>query len=93
MYICSLSGIHNTSLLSGHFGLDKRECERLEYFFYDIHGRKGVVLFFCSVPDTIRDSQAGDNDFTTLSIEIFDQIISMCSRLLNHLCLHLKRCY
>jgi hypothetical protein len=23
--------------------------------FYDIHGRKGEVLFFCSVPDTTRD--------------------------------------
>jgi hypothetical protein len=23
--------------------------------FYDIRGRKGEVLFFCSVPDTIRD--------------------------------------
>jgi hypothetical protein len=23
--------------------------------FYDIHGRKGKVLFFCSVPDTTRD--------------------------------------
>jgi hypothetical protein len=23
--------------------------------FNDIHGRKGEVLFFCSVPDTTRD--------------------------------------
>jgi hypothetical protein len=23
--------------------------------FYDIHGRKGEVLFFCSIPDTARD--------------------------------------
>jgi hypothetical protein len=23
--------------------------------FYDTHGRKGVVLFFCSVQDTTRD--------------------------------------
>jgi hypothetical protein len=23
--------------------------------FYDIHGRKREVLFFCSVPDTTRD--------------------------------------
>jgi hypothetical protein len=23
--------------------------------FYDIYGRLGEVLFFCSVPDTIRD--------------------------------------
>jgi hypothetical protein len=23
--------------------------------FYDIHGRKGEVLFFCFVPDTKRD--------------------------------------
>jgi hypothetical protein len=23
--------------------------------FYDIHGRKGEVLFFCSVPDPTRD--------------------------------------
>jgi hypothetical protein len=23
--------------------------------FHDIHGRKGVVLFFCSFPDTTRD--------------------------------------
>jgi hypothetical protein len=23
--------------------------------FYDIHERKGEVLFFCSVPDTTRD--------------------------------------
>jgi hypothetical protein len=23
--------------------------------FYDNHGRKGDVLFFCSVPDTTRD--------------------------------------
>jgi hypothetical protein len=23
--------------------------------FYDIHGRKGEVLFYCSVPGTIRD--------------------------------------
>jgi hypothetical protein len=23
--------------------------------FYDIHGRKGEVFFFCSVPDTTRD--------------------------------------
>jgi hypothetical protein len=23
--------------------------------FYDIHGRKGEVLFFCSVPDTTRE--------------------------------------
>jgi hypothetical protein len=23
--------------------------------FYDIHGRKGKVPFFCSVPDTTRD--------------------------------------
>jgi hypothetical protein len=25
--------------------------------FYDIYGRKGEVLFFCSVPDTARDKQ------------------------------------
>jgi hypothetical protein len=24
--------------------------------FYDIHGRKGEVLYFCSIPDTTRDS-------------------------------------
>jgi hypothetical protein len=24
-------------------------------FFHDIHGRKGEVLFFCSLPDTARD--------------------------------------
>jgi hypothetical protein len=23
--------------------------------FYDIHGRKGEVLYFCPVPDTIQD--------------------------------------
>jgi hypothetical protein len=27
-----LSRIHNTSLVSAYLGLDKRECERLEYF-------------------------------------------------------------
>jgi hypothetical protein len=24
--------------------------------FYDVHGRKGEVLFFCSVPDTTRET-------------------------------------
>jgi hypothetical protein len=24
--------------------------------YYDFHGRKGEVLFFCSVPNTTRDS-------------------------------------
>jgi hypothetical protein len=33
MYIYPLSGIHNTSLISAYFGLDKRECECLEYLF------------------------------------------------------------
>jgi hypothetical protein len=33
MYIYPLSRIHNTSLISAYFGLDKRECEGLEYFF------------------------------------------------------------
>jgi hypothetical protein len=31
MYIYPLSRIHNTSLVSAYFGLDKRECECLEY--------------------------------------------------------------
>jgi hypothetical protein len=32
-YIHPLSKIHNTSLVSAYFGLDKRECECLEYLF------------------------------------------------------------
>jgi hypothetical protein len=28
-----LSRIHNTSLISAYFGLDRRECECLEYLF------------------------------------------------------------
>jgi hypothetical protein len=31
MYIYPESGIHNTSLVSAYFRLDKRECEYLEY--------------------------------------------------------------
>jgi hypothetical protein len=31
MYIYPLSKIHNTSLVSAYFSLDKRECECLEY--------------------------------------------------------------
>jgi hypothetical protein len=34
MYIYQLSGIHNTCLVSAYFGLDKRDCECLEYFIY-----------------------------------------------------------
>jgi hypothetical protein len=33
MYIYPLSRIHNTSLTSAYFGLDKRECECLGYLF------------------------------------------------------------
>jgi hypothetical protein len=33
MYIYPLSRIHNTNLVSAYFGLDKRECECLEYLF------------------------------------------------------------
>jgi hypothetical protein len=33
MYIYPLSRIHNTSLVSAYLGLDKRECEGLEYLF------------------------------------------------------------
>jgi hypothetical protein len=33
MYIYPLSRIRNTSLVSAYFGLDKRECECLEYLF------------------------------------------------------------
>jgi hypothetical protein len=33
MYIYPLSRIHNISLGSAYFGLDKRECECLEYLF------------------------------------------------------------
>jgi hypothetical protein len=29
--------------------------------FYDIHGRKGEILFFCSVPDTTRDQLFSQN--------------------------------
>jgi hypothetical protein len=28
--------------------------------FYDTHGRKGEMLFFCSVPDTTRDSKSNN---------------------------------
>jgi hypothetical protein len=31
MNICPLSSIHNTSLISAYIGLDKRQCECLEY--------------------------------------------------------------
>jgi hypothetical protein len=31
MYIYPLSRIHNTNLVSAYFGLDKRECDCLEY--------------------------------------------------------------
>jgi hypothetical protein len=34
MYIYPLSRIHNTSLVSAYFGLDRRECESLEYYYY-----------------------------------------------------------
>jgi hypothetical protein len=34
MYIYPLSRIHNTSLVSTNFGLDKRECVCLEYLFF-----------------------------------------------------------
>jgi hypothetical protein len=34
MYIYQLSRIHNTSLVSAYFGLNKRECQCLEYVFY-----------------------------------------------------------
>jgi hypothetical protein len=33
MYIYPLSRIHNTSLTSAYSGLDKRECDCLEYLF------------------------------------------------------------
>jgi hypothetical protein len=33
MYIYPLSRIHNTSLISAYFGLDKCECECVEYYF------------------------------------------------------------
>jgi hypothetical protein len=34
--------------------------------FYDIHGRKREVLFFCFVPDTIRDQlYTNDDEITT----------------------------
>jgi hypothetical protein len=33
MYIYPLSRIHNTSLVSAYFGLDKRDCEYREYLF------------------------------------------------------------
>jgi hypothetical protein len=33
IYIYPLSRIHNTSLMSANFGLDKRECECLEHLF------------------------------------------------------------
>jgi hypothetical protein len=29
--------------------------------FYDTHGRKGEMLFFCSVPDTTRDIRINKN--------------------------------
>jgi hypothetical protein len=35
-----LSGIHNTSLTRAYFGLDKRECECLEYLFICRHSTK-----------------------------------------------------
>jgi hypothetical protein len=34
MYIYQLSRIHNTSLVSVYYGLDKRECKCLEYLLY-----------------------------------------------------------
>jgi hypothetical protein len=37
--------------------------------FYDIHGRKGEVLFFCSVSDTTRDSRT-PHDTIKLSLYI-----------------------
>jgi hypothetical protein len=41
MYIYPLSRIHNTSLTSAYFGLDKRECECLECLF--------IYLFMCQM--------------------------------------------
>jgi hypothetical protein len=34
--------------------------------FYDIHGRKREGLFFCSVPDTTRDSNKTGNNFINI---------------------------
>jgi hypothetical protein len=31
------------------------DAVKLLFALYDIHGRKGKVLFFCSVPDNTRD--------------------------------------
>jgi hypothetical protein len=40
MYIYPLSRIHNTSLISAYFGLDKRECKCLNYLFIIITRRR-----------------------------------------------------
>jgi hypothetical protein len=38
--------------------------------FYDIHGRRGEVLFFCSVPDATRDLITINKKYLTQKFKI-----------------------
>jgi hypothetical protein len=50
MHIYPLSRIHNTSLVSAYFGLQKRECGCLEQWWAN---------FFNGGPQSLRNSRGG----------------------------------
>jgi hypothetical protein len=50
MYFYPLSRIHNTSFTSAYFGLDKHECECVEYLLLFI-----IRVVSCGVRDKIKE--------------------------------------